>query len=717
MKIAYIGPGIMPIPPRGWGAVELLISEYAEGMKRLGWDVLIVNTRDRVEIARLVNEFAPDFVHCHYDEMYDVMPAIACPHKAITSHFGYLDQVWCFKDYLTGIHEKIAGDSDLHIFALSQSIRDVYAGFGVPESRLHVVPNGTDIASFRRTSNPAHKERSICLAKVDFRKRQGLVQAVNANVDFAGVLGPLDNIQPPFDPADETFLGEWTRDRVKEALTDYANLVLLSDGEAHPLVCMEALAAGLGLVISEFATANLDTTKPFITVVPEALMDDAEHLRAAIEDNRRVSVAMRQEIFDYAQTFDWSARLLAYERLVRNIIAAPNIDSRPPFRARRLAVITVATGAYFGEFFVDFQRTVQREFSRIADVTIYCFTDQQTPDLPGIQLRPCRKTGWPFDSLLRFSLMRSIEQELLAFDNIMFLDADMTAEATPDRGILDAQYFAVTHPGYFSDEQRKTAPFEIDPVSSAYFEKTPDTIYYQGCCFGGQRCAFLFLVRTLDTRIRRDLDRGDMPVWHDESYLNWFLARVPVQALHPGYSYPELFPVPFPKVILHRAKAHHTIRGHVSRLGGAVDRLGGADPNDLTQIYRLLFNTAHQKTQSLEAWFRDLESSASALRSSMASAQEQILHLQAANADRLLENTKQAALIDTLRSEIMMLTDERDLQATELGAARSLIRSLNDALGAQLQREAKFFDKPWLFAALLMRTLWLRLTRVVRSSL
>ena len=29
MRLALIGPGIMPIPPDGWGAVESLIWDYA----------------------------------------------------------------------------------------------------------------------------------------------------------------------------------------------------------------------------------------------------------------------------------------------------------------------------------------------------------------------------------------------------------------------------------------------------------------------------------------------------------------------------------------------------------------------------------------------------------------------------------------------------------------------------------------------------------------
>ena len=44
-------------------------------------------------------------------------------------------------------------------------------------------------------------------------------------------------------------------------LTHYGNLVLLSDGEAHPLVCMEAFAAGLGVVVTEWGKANLHKQK------------------------------------------------------------------------------------------------------------------------------------------------------------------------------------------------------------------------------------------------------------------------------------------------------------------------------------------------------------------------------------------------------------------------------------------------------------------------
>ena len=42
MKISIIGPGLMPIPPKGWGAVESLIWDMANALKDLGQEVQII---------------------------------------------------------------------------------------------------------------------------------------------------------------------------------------------------------------------------------------------------------------------------------------------------------------------------------------------------------------------------------------------------------------------------------------------------------------------------------------------------------------------------------------------------------------------------------------------------------------------------------------------------------------------------------------------------
>ena len=55
MKIALVGPGIMQIPPDGWGAVEMLIWDYYQVIKDLGHRVQIINTPDRELILSLIH--------------------------------------------------------------------------------------------------------------------------------------------------------------------------------------------------------------------------------------------------------------------------------------------------------------------------------------------------------------------------------------------------------------------------------------------------------------------------------------------------------------------------------------------------------------------------------------------------------------------------------------------------------------------------------------
>ena len=101
--------------------------------------------------------------------------------------------------------------------------------------------------------------------------------------------------------------------------TNYANLVLLSDGEADPLVVKEAFNAGLGVVLSECATANLDINKPFIDIIPNNKLNDIEYIERVIKSNRIKSVENRQDIKQYAQdTFSWKVIIDKYCELCLN---------------------------------------------------------------------------------------------------------------------------------------------------------------------------------------------------------------------------------------------------------------------------------------------------------------------------------------------------------------------------------------------------------------
>jgi len=300
MKISIVGPGIMPIPPTGWGAVEILIWDQKLALEELGHEVQIVNTASGVEILKQINSFRPDFVHVQYDDFVELCPYIQYP-NAITSHFGYLEQPRKWDYYGPRVAQKFANIKP-NIFCLSPGIRDVYEKvMEIPSNQLFVTPNGVNVDKFKFDKLPLTEDmpKSIYLAKIDYRKRQHMFQSIKS-LYYAG-----NNADPRFDTSNN-YLGEWSKETLYNDLTRYGNLVLLSDGEAHPLVCLEAFAAGLGVVISQWAAANLDVSKDFITVIPEDKINDLEFIDTELVKNRYYSINHRPEIREYAESFSWT---------------------------------------------------------------------------------------------------------------------------------------------------------------------------------------------------------------------------------------------------------------------------------------------------------------------------------------------------------------------------------------------------------------------------
>lgn len=302
MKISIIGPAL-PIPSVGWGAVESLIWDYKLSLEKLNHKVQIINISNPSEIIQRVNEFRPDFVHINYDDWITLYPYIQYP-CAITTHFAYIERPDMMGGYVNIFN--LFQNYKPNIFCLSESIKKVYKIFSdIPEEKLYINPNGVNSSLFKKTNEPKYPDRSIYLAKVDYRKRQHLFQSIDS-LWYAG------NIADSRFNTNKNYLGEWNKDTLHEELTNYGNLVLLSDGEAHSLVLMEALAAGLGIVISEFATANLDLDKEFIDVIPENKINDIEYIESIIFKNREYSISHRKEILEYSKNFEWSNIIESY---------------------------------------------------------------------------------------------------------------------------------------------------------------------------------------------------------------------------------------------------------------------------------------------------------------------------------------------------------------------------------------------------------------------
>ena len=312
MKIGLIGPGIMPIPPTGWGGVEHLIWNFHNQLKKIDDEVVIINTPNQQEIVDTVNSGEFDAVHLHYDQFANVMPHLNCKKKMITSHYPYLENPEPQYVFLYDLLK----NSKSHIVCLSDRIEKEFLHRGNDSTDVSILPCGIDVSLYSIDEKDVlYPDRSIIVGKIEPRKRQAFLQHKGLCIDFIG-----NNSDINFDVSDPCYFGEQSKQDIMDNLTSYANMILLSSGEAHPFVCLEGMAAGLGLVLSEQSTANLDLDKPFITVIPDSKLDDTDYLRDKIKENREVSIPLRKEIRQYCfKNFDWSAIIQKYKGIIEKI--------------------------------------------------------------------------------------------------------------------------------------------------------------------------------------------------------------------------------------------------------------------------------------------------------------------------------------------------------------------------------------------------------------
>jgi hypothetical protein len=296
LRIALIGPGIMPIPPTGWGAVEQIIWDQAVLLRKLGHHVQIINTKNTEEIIETVNDGKYDIAHLHYDVYWNVIPRLTVKVRCITSHYPYIDkpQMWERDSYgpiFKGMVD-LTKLPNVFLYPASQKDRMVYLQSGnVDPARIKLYKNGIPIDRFEVSENPHFPNRSVCLAKIEKRKRQHLTYW-HPNIDYIG----RGEFHHP------NFRGEVGHDILYKLLTNYGNLVMLSEGEnGTPLVVKEGMAAGLGCVLSKSAANELPGDLPWVTVLSEEELADPQQVESAIEHNRKVCRTMRAEIRKWVQ--------------------------------------------------------------------------------------------------------------------------------------------------------------------------------------------------------------------------------------------------------------------------------------------------------------------------------------------------------------------------------------------------------------------------------
>ena len=324
MKIALVGPGILTIPPVGWGAVEILIWEYAQELTRLGHYVGIINpirktsqdsnpgTQYTKDIIASINNDSFDCVHIHYDCLYHILPYLTAPIKCITTHYPYLsNSVKWGNDGYDRVFGGICDNNDHIIFALCADDLAIFKNNALNSTNIEIALNGSNSHTFKPLLTKTYPNKSIYLAKVEPRKNQHIYYTL-PRIDFYGNAKGTE-----FEHLAQ-FKGEVTRNDLPSILPNYGNLVLLSSGEGTPLVLKEALMCGIPAVVSECCVQDFDTIPDFIDVVPDSKRNDLDYVADVIACNLKKQF-LQETIRSYAMSrYDWHILTKKYTDTLEN---------------------------------------------------------------------------------------------------------------------------------------------------------------------------------------------------------------------------------------------------------------------------------------------------------------------------------------------------------------------------------------------------------------
>jgi len=223
----------------------------------------------------------------------------------------------------------------------------------------------------------------------------------------------------------------------------------------------------------------------------------------------------------------------------------------------RVAILTICTGKYT-MFFKGFYESSKEYFLPGIEKNFFVFTDGVIENGSDVIRVEQKKLGWPFDTMMRFSMFNSISDQLKDFDYIFFLNANMVCVEKVGEEILpnkENDYLVgVDHPGFYHRPQ-DTFTYERNRISNFFIDINQGKNYFQGCLNGGRSKEFLEMSIELEKLIYDDLRKNHIPLWHDESALNWYYSKRNPKVLPPSYAYPEVANPDYDKKIIQLDKS------------------------------------------------------------------------------------------------------------------------------------------------------------------
>lgn len=199
----------------------------------------------------------------------------------------------------------------------------------------------------------------------------------------------------------------------------------------------------------------------------------------------------------------------------------------------KIAIIYICTGRY-DVFWDDFYKSSEKYFYPEIEKHYFVFTDSKRMiELKETNVHPyyqC-KSGWPYDTLLRFNWICTIQDILTTYDYCYFCNANSLFLKEVNNNIIPLPtakiplIFSIHVRGY-EDTTGSSASPERNPNSTAYVSEGTPCRAHSGGFWGGLSDDVLRMCRTLRDRIAQDLNNGIIAIWHDQSHLIKYATEV-----------------------------------------------------------------------------------------------------------------------------------------------------------------------------------------------
>ena len=222
----------------------------------------------------------------------------------------------------------------------------------------------------------------------------------------------------------------------------------------------------------------------------------------------------------------------------------------------KIAIFTISLGKY-NIFFDEFYSSVNNLFLTNSEKTFFVFTDTKFEEKNNLIQIEQKKLGWPFDTMNRFHFMCQIQDQLINYDYIFFFNINMKVIKEIGNEILPGEkndyLMGCNHPLHFN-WPIDSLPYERNIKSECYIPYGKGKTYYQGCFNGGRSKEFLEMSKVLKNKIDLDVSNNIIPIWHDESMLNYYYESKNPLTLNYTYIYPESYNLEGEPIMIQRHK-------------------------------------------------------------------------------------------------------------------------------------------------------------------